>query len=504
MKDKKIAYSDLEVKVGIGLTRVSTSRQEYQGSSLKTQREEIERYALEHNIRIKYFMGDTHESAKTEGEIYKSVITAALSDPEVNVLIVHSIDRFSRNEEGLVARKILQDNGVYLISVTQPTNPDTPEGELLTKLNLVLAEYDNAVRRGKVLAGQYGQLHRGEWPYQIPIGYKRNPILRKEICIDEANGNLMKQAFLWRAEGVPQVVICERLKAMGLDMQPKHLSKLLKNPFYCGWIIHENLDNVPMKGIHPAIIDEETFFTINKEFRHRIYGTPEEWGYLDEIDNNEDRITKMEPKYPLKRLLHCPQCGKALTGYQTVRLSRVHHYYKCNTKGCCLNLNATDLHQQFEELINQYQLNPIFFSILKKILKDDVHTRFYEEVQNLPQLRKRYSEIEKQKETAQVKYAIGKISDDTYNKVLMQTEDSLKTLEEQIYVAEQAEGESIKMEQYVIDSSQNILDLIRQADYKDRLRLQFQIFPKGLIMNVEGGQITYKTEKLCPIYKKIA
>ena len=445
MKDKKIAYNDLEVKVGICLTRVSTSRQEYRGSSLKTQREEIERFAREQNIQIKYFMGDTHESAKTEGEIYKSVITTALSDPEVNVLIVHSMDRFSRNEEGLVARKILQDNGVYLISVTQPTNPDTPEGELLTKLNLVLAEYDNAVRRGKVLAGQYGQLHRGEWPYQIPCGYKRNPELKKEIRIDETKGELMKQAFLWRAEGVSQVVICERLQAQGLNMRPKHLSKLLKNPFYCGWIIQENLDNVPMKGKHPAIIDEETFFTINKGMRQRIYGTPSEWDYVDEIGKSEDRVTKNDPKYPLKRLLHCPQCGKALTGYATERLSKVHHYYKCSTKGCCLNLKADDLHQQFNELICRYQLNPRFLPLLKKILSNEVHTRLGEQVQNLPQLRKRYSEQEQQKKNVQLNYAKGKIDEGIYQEALSQIEMNIRTLDEQIYAAEQVEREFMDM-----------------------------------------------------------
>ena len=504
MKKKVTPYNELEEKVAIALTRVSTSRQATQGSSLETQHNEIVRYAAENNIRIKCFYGDTHESAKTEGEIYKSVITAALSDPEINVLIVHSMDRFSRNEEGLVARKILQDNGVYLISVTQPTDPDTPEGVLLTKLNLVLAEYDNAVRRGKVLGGQIGQLHRGEWSYQIPFGYKRNPALRKQILIDEVNGDFMRQAFQWRAEGVQQVTICERLQAQGLDMKPKHLSKLLKNPFYCGWIIHENLDNVPMKGIHPAIIDEDTFFAINKEMRHRIYGTPVEWDYINGFEGNNERMTKIVPEYPLKRLLHCPQCGKALTGYSTVRLNKVHHYYKCNTKGCCLNVNATDLHQQFDELLSQYQLNPIFIPLLNKILLNEVHTRLSENVQHLPHLKKYYSELEQQRKTVQLNYAKGKITDEIYHAALSDIQDHLKTLDEQIYVTEQAIRESEKMRQWVIDNSRNMLDLILHADFNDRLRLQSLIFPKGLIVNTTNGHIEYLHPKISPIFKKNA
>ncbi|MBR1878441.1 MAG: recombinase family protein [Paludibacteraceae bacterium] len=504
MKKVITPYKDLVEKVAGAFIRVSSYGQEDKGSSLETQKDMCRKFAAQNNIRIKKFFCDTHESAKTPGEYFKNMIEEALKDDEINIILVQNLDRFSRNVEGIVAREILKANWKYLISTTQQFDPDTPEGDLMSDISILFAKYNNDVRQCKTLFGQHGQLGRGEWPYRIPCGYVRNPSKRQEIWIDNFKGNLMKQAFLWRAEGVQQVVICERLKALGLNMQPKHLSKLLKNPFYCGWIIHRNLDNMPKKGIHPTIIDEETFFAINEEMRHRIYGTPEEWNYLDEIGANKDRVTKMEPEYPLKRLLHCPQCGKALTGYATVRLSKVHHYYKCNTKGCCLNLNADDLHQKFNKLISQYQLNPKFIPLFKKILSNEVRTRIGELAQNLPQLRKRYSELEQQKKNVQLNYAKGKINEDIYQEALSQVECNLKILDEQIYTAEQAERESEEITQYVVEKSKNLIDLIRQADYKDRLRLQTHIFPEGLIVDTNEGLITYKIKKLCPIYKKIA
>lgn len=500
MKKKIVPYNELEEKVALALTRVSSSRQEYQGSSLKTQHDDIVRYAEDNGIRIKSFFGETHESSFTAGEIFKDAVTAAISDPEINVVLVHTISRFSRNKEGIIARQALKENGVYLISVTQPSNPDTPEGELLTDMNLLLAKYNNAVRRGQVIAGQLGQLNRGEWSYQIPFGYMRNPEKKTEILADDIKGGLMTQAFKWRAEGISQVTICERMQAQGVDMRPKHLSKLLRNPFYCSWIIHPNLNNVPKKGVHPALIDEETFFAINKGMRAKIYGSPTEWDYVESKDG-DNRITKLTPEYPLKRLLHCPYCGKALTGYAVKRLGKIHHYYKCNTKGCCLNIKADDLHHRFAEEINNYQLNQQFIPLLTKILHNEVHTRLDEDIQNLPKLRKQYSELDAQKTNVDVNLAIGKINDTIYQVAMKRIKDKMKTLDEQIYTAERAERQAEEAVSYVIEKSQHIGELIDAAGYTNRLRLQSLVFPEGMVVEPTEDDIL-KAQKTCPIFQK--
>ncbi len=502
MKKVITPYKDLVEKVAGLFIRVSSFRQEDQGSSLETQKDMCYRFAEQNNIRIKKVFCDSYESAKSPGEDFKYMIEEALKDEEINIILVQSLDRFSRNAEGIVAREILKSHGKYLISITQQYDPDTPEGDLMSDISLSFAKYENAVRQCKILLGQKGQLLRGEWPYQIPLGYIRNPAVRKEILIDKVNGNLMKQAFQWRAEGVPQVTICERLTAQGCDMRPKHLSKLLKNPFYIGWIIHENLDNVPMKGIHPAIIDEDTFFAINKGMRHRIYGTPTEWDYVDEIGNNEDRVTKLTPEYPLKRLIHCPHCGKSLTGYETKRLEHIHHYYKCSTRGCGVNIKVDDLHCQFDQLINHYQLDSKYIPLLRNVLKNEVRTRLAEDINNLPLLRKQYSELEHQKTNVDVNLAMEKISDTTYQIAMSRISDRMKTLDEQIYSAEQAERQSEDMMKYVIDMGRHqVSELIREADYKDRLRLQSLIFPEGLEITSDAKE-RLAAKKVCPIFRR--
>ena len=51
MKKRIVPYNELEEKVALALTRVSTSRQEYQGSSLETQEDEIVRYAVKNAVK---------------------------------------------------------------------------------------------------------------------------------------------------------------------------------------------------------------------------------------------------------------------------------------------------------------------------------------------------------------------------------------------------------------------------------------------------------------------
>ena len=502
MTKKILSFNNLGQLVCVIYTRVSSERQQEKGSSLETQREECEKYAKKNRMIIKDYFGGKFESAKEEGEEFKRMIEMVLKDGEVNVILVYTPNRFSRTSDALATINMLRRHGIYVIAVTQPIDPDTPIGKFMSGLSILGAELDNNERRCAIVSGQHGQLHRGEWPYQIPCGYKRNPELKKEIRIDEAKGELMKQAFLWRAEGVSQVVICERLQAQGLNMRPKRLSKVLKNPFYCGWIIHENLNNSPVKGQHDALIDEDTFFSINPEVRQLIYGMPTKLDSSDEIEGNTSRMIKSTPEYPLKRILHCPYCGKALSGYSTTRRDKEHHYYKCSTKGCGINLRADEMHQMFDDLIGQYQVYPQYVPLLKKILQNEVHTRLDESIKYLPQLRKRYSEHQKLKKNVELNYAKGKISDDIYREALSQEIKNMTVLEKQMYVAENAERESEKMEQYVIEMSHCLEGLLSETDYMNRLRLQSQVFPDGLIVDVESEQKSLVVKKSGCIFQK--
>ena len=80
--------------------------------------------------------------------------------------------------------------------------------------------------------------------------------------------------------------------------------------------------------------------------------------------------------------------------------------------------------------------------------------------------------------------------------------DRKKTLEEQIYLAEQAERQSGDMMEYVVERGSQVGKLIGEADYKDRMRLQSLIFPEGLELSSSVEELNAK--KVCPIFQRMA
>jgi len=117
-------------------------------------------------------------------------------------------------------------------------------------------------------------------------------------------------------------------------------------------------------------------------------------------------------------------------------------------------------------------------------------------------LRKQYSELEHQKTNVDVNLAMEKISDTTYQIAMSRISDRMKTLDEQIYSAEQAERQSEDMMKYVIDMGRHqVSELIREADYKDRLRLQSLIFPEGLEITSDAKEML-AAKKVCPIFRR--
>ena len=85
---KVVEYAKLEHKVAALWTRVSTARQENENYSLENQKKVCYEYATAHGITIKREFGGKHESAATEGKMYKEMISEVAEDREINIILV--------------------------------------------------------------------------------------------------------------------------------------------------------------------------------------------------------------------------------------------------------------------------------------------------------------------------------------------------------------------------------------------------------------------------------
>lgn len=78
------------------------------------------------------------------------------------------------------------------------------------------------------------KLRRGEWIGHAPIGYSFVKGAVKQAIIIDKNGELIRQAFEWRANGMTYDHIVEKLSEYGLKIPKQRLTDTFRNLFYCG------------------------------------------------------------------------------------------------------------------------------------------------------------------------------------------------------------------------------------------------------------------------------
>lgn len=476
-----IPYEQLENKVAFAWTRVSSDGQKIKGSSLASQREEIERYAQANDITIKRWYGEDSEKGTVKvRKLFDTMIAAARKDKQVNVILCYDAKRFGRTGGGTISLKDeLLDEGIYVIYASEPNyNRKDAGGYFADSIRDIDGKVDAQERRRQCENGIIHMLNRGEWCFHVPLGYTRagrhqaNKVAHHEIIINSI-GEMLRNAWVWRAEGQRIIDIVHKLNALGLRMnngQPIHekrLSKILQDPFYTGWIEHPLIDNEEhrVKGLFPALIDEATFNLANG------YSNA---GYIQQVETSP---------FPLKRHIYCDCCGGALTGYTRKRKKHTHYYYKCNTIGCKCNCNAEEMHSNYRDLLGRYQLKEEFLPIVSKMLKDMIQTFCNDAQQNITTLRKRETETKSKLDEVEYRFALGEIPDTAYKVAKKRLTDERNEILKEVEDLETQLSNTFPSYSRVVATACKLGSLWNNSDFKTRQRLQNLVFPKGVRYN---------------------
>ena len=474
---KKISKSDRTTpkgkKIAIIWTRVSTKEQADNNLSLDTQEKACREYAARNGIEIDCLLGGTNESAKeVEGKLFKQMLKYVAQHRHINTILVYSFDRFSRaGAEGIVAKAILKSKGVTVVSVTQPTDPDSSSGEFMEGITFLFNEYENNLRKEKCTAGMKECLERGDWYSRPPIGYEKDysSTNKHALKIDE-RGRLLAKAFRWKAdEDLTDKEVRERLKALGMEISKQKLSEIFHNPFYCGKIRHNLLGDRIVEGNHPPITDEETFNKVNGIATHRGYKQSEGC-----------------PETPLKLHLICPECGCHLTGYKRTKKARTSDkvwtfwYYKCNTDGCKLNRPATMVHEKYAQLLGQYEFPLEIIHIIKKQIEGILRDRSTSDRKLESELKSKESKLGNQREQVKIRYGLGEIPNDVYETTIRSINTQLEGIDiELTRIRKSTSNLSVDVEKILLTACQ-LSSLWSNSNYDIRQKIQNLAFPEGV------------------------
>lgn len=246
-------------------SRVSTKFQEENGGSLDYQKSLCEKYAAEHGYNIVGHFGGKHESAKTPGDMIKTMVKTVKKDKSIKFILVSEYDRFSRNTaQALNILEQLKECGVVVISAKDGRDTSTKDGYLMATISLGLAKWDNDNRVDKFISGRTDCLLKGIWAERAPMGYYKEGRSKNTICKVNDTGRLIRQAFMWKLESCSNTEILKRLETRGLKISPQQLHKILVNPFYAGKISHKLINNQIVDGVHEPLITYPQFLKVQE------------------------------------------------------------------------------------------------------------------------------------------------------------------------------------------------------------------------------------------------
>lgn len=457
-------------------TRVS-SREQADNLSLATQLKGCNQYAE----RLKYKMlaqfGGTYESAENDERKEFTAMLAFVkkSKEKVSYILVYSLERFSRNDNSIWLSGELRKLGIEIVSVTQPIDTSSASGQMQQKMLFLFGEFDNQLRKQKCTAGIKEMLIRGDWPTMPPLGFDivRNNGVRK-IVVNE-KGKILRLAFELKFQyNLSNESIRQQLADKGLKLNHQRISEIFRNPFYCGLMAHNMLEGRVVDGNQEKLVSKAIFLKVN--------------GILDKNAHGYS-LNVANEAIPLKRFTKCAGCGKPLTGYLMKKKNI--HYYKCKTKGCCTNKNASSLNKTFFNLLDNFTLNidSEFLHLIRQQAVATFNQLFKGEEEAYGTLTNQYQELKRKIDRLEERFVEEDINSDLYNKFLQKFLVEKDDLERKISNASKKSSNLGNCIDISMEIASKMAEKWVSSDYLGKQKIQSLVFPQGITFDKKKEEV---------------
>jgi site-specific DNA recombinase len=221
--------------------RISTD-EDHQPTSLRTQRERLERYcqAME-DWHVVHAFEDQASGVTLDRPGLKQALGLA-RERRFDLLLVYRVDRLSRKVRQLAGlAEELDRLGIVLKSATEPFDTGSAAGRMMLQMLGVFAGFEDAMIVDRVTAGLERRVREGRWMSgRTPYGYTRANGL---LVPDEVKAPVVRRIFQLYAEGkLGTTAIARRLDAEGAPAprkqgwSPNALQLILANPAYRGLV----------------------------------------------------------------------------------------------------------------------------------------------------------------------------------------------------------------------------------------------------------------------------
>ena len=255
--------------------RVSTEEQAERDLSIPFQVERCRYHAQGKGWEVVREMIDAGESARTDKRPGFQEMMAASRAREFDVILVHKLDRFARNDyDFVVYEKEMEELGITLESVSEPGDPSSPAGYISRRMMQVISSWYSKNLAVEVKKGMQQKVEKGGWPRRAPLGYvNRHDRYTSWVEVDPRMGSCISEAFREMATGrwtlvewADHAYSLGQRTAKGNKIAKSTWSHIFHNRFYLGETYFKRTD-APIKGNHEPLADEETFVRVQEVLR---------------------------------------------------------------------------------------------------------------------------------------------------------------------------------------------------------------------------------------------
>ncbi len=332
--------------------RVSTEEQALNGDSLRTQREELTKYALANGFHIYNIYEDDGFSATN---LKRPALQRMLKDVEqnkINRILITKLDRLSRGVRNYYkVLDVLDEHDVFWQTIFEKYDSSTANGRLHINIMLSVAENESAQTSERIRSVFKTKIQSKELiSGKIPIGLKKDD---KRMIIDEDKKQVILDAFQFYKETISAYQTFQKLDLKYPELQLNYMRtyRILTNKLYVG--IKETRYG-DIENFCPAIIDINTFENTQKMLKKNA---------RKQSHNNSGG-------YIFQGMLKCAECGYTLGGkFYAKNLESSKYYYICKRHhlslkcSCNTNFNEQKIEQkllkqfipQLEKYISNYE-----------------------------------------------------------------------------------------------------------------------------------------------------
>ena len=343
--------------------------------SIDAQIRAIEEYADKNNIKIVNKFIDRAKSATSDKRpAFQEMIKYCEEDKTgVSMVIVHKLDRFSRDKyDSVKYKQRLKMKGISVISVTEKLD-NSPESVILESVIEGMAQYYSANLAREVAKGQRENalkaLHNGG---DAPLGY--DVAFDKTYLVNEEEAQAVKIIFDMYVNGYSYSNIIDKLNELGYKTKrgnkfgKNSLHGILSNEKYTGVYVFNKAQRkgvngkrnghkqksedeiIKVEGGMPQIIDKEVFKQAQEMMQKR-----------KKVPGSHKATTL----YLLTGLIKCGECGHAMQGNKRKdRYGNDYISYRCGCrkqKRDCKN----------KEIKRDYLEEFVLIELEKHVLNDD-------------------------------------------------------------------------------------------------------------------------------------